>query len=564
MVAEQPPGTPIPEREDFPVIWAHPADAFLHWTRDTEHVAGPSAPIMASLPWVHDGIRHGYAYWEVPLADVRRHRFNTFEFSAEVPLVLGEEELRARAARAQQKLDALCADVEAHFQRLWWPRIEGSLQTLEGLPPAGATDAELAEAFDRADAAGRTLWEVHFELVFGCSYVQGELDRFCRDLFGPETEFGTRLFTAGGHSWSVADGEALVDLAAFVAAHPDLARVVAAGSWADVDASLSKGPGGAEFRDRFVHFIKVHGQKLVGAFTDPTWDEEPTLPLQNLRGILDRGGGIARAQRLDVVAARDARLREVRTRLQGYPRMVQEEFDTLLRNAAFASRLMEDHNFYIDQKAPYHFRRIVMEFARRLAARGILDQVQDVELLETGELVPALRGEMDGLKERVFERRAEMERWRDFEAPTELGTVGAPPPAHPLFDGEDASLPPTAGPDDPGLLRGLPASHGRVTGVARVLRTIAEAPALQAGEILVTGTTNPSWATWFPMLGGLVTEAGGALSHAAVVAREFGIPAVLAVPAATRRIITGMRLELDGDAGTVRVLGEGSSRDRSL
>lgn len=550
---ERSPGTPIPRREDFPVTWNDPDDARLHWTRDTEHVAGPSTPLMASLPWVHDGMRHGYRYWEVPLADVRRQRFHTFEFSAIVPLEVSDADLRVRAARAQEKLDALSQDVEGHFNRVWWPRIEAALKTLEALPPAGASDAELADAFNRADEAGRALWEVHFELVFGCMYVHREFDRFCRDLFGPDTEIGTRSLAAGDHNWSVADGEALFELARFVTAHPELERAVATGSWADVEPALTRVPEGPEFRERFLHFIQVHGQKLVGAFTDPTWDEDPTLPLQNLRMILARGGAVVRAQRAGVVAHREMRLQELRERLRTYPRMVQEEFESLLPNAAFASRLMEDHNFYIDQKAPYHFRRIVMEFAKRLAARGILDQVEDVVFLQTDELVPALRGESVNLKEQVRARRAELERWQDCDAPTELGTVGAPPPPHPLFGGyAPPPLPPAS--TDPTLLSGIPASRGRVTGVARVCRTLAEASALRPGEILVTGTTNPSWATWFPVLGGLVTEAGGVLSHAAVVAREFGIPAVLAVPAATRRIATGTRLELNGDGGTVKIL----------
>ncbi|MGC8487867.1 MAG: PEP-utilizing enzyme [Clostridia bacterium] len=551
---ESKPGTPIPVPDNFPVTWEHPDDVRLHWERDTEHMAGPSSPLMGSLNWVHEGMRHGLRYWEAPVADTVRQRIHTFEFSAIVPLDASPEEIEARNQRAEQKLQGVLEDLSGIWERSWWPRIESALQTLDGLRFEAVTDGELAECVKTADEAGLTLWAVHFELVFACGFVRSELDRFCRDLFGPDTVFQTSTLTAGDYSWSVANGEALFELAEWVTSHPRLAQVVESGGWPQVEASLPGVEGGAEFEARFRRFIEVHGTKLVGGLVDPTWDEDPTLALDNLRAVIARGGDVGRAQRARVVAERDARLAAVRERLKTYPRAVATEFEGLLASAQVASRLMEDHNYYIDQKSFYHFHRLVMAFGRRLAAHGRLDRPEDVQYLEKSELVPALQGQLEDVRGRVRQRRTEMERWQDFEAPTELGTVGQPFPPHPLFGGG----PPPAGSAPPaeelGVLRGLPASRGQVTGTARVCRSIADAPALKPGEILVTPTTNPSWATWYPVLGGLVTEAGGVLSHAAVVAREYGIPAVVAVPDATGRIGTGTRLVLNGDDGTVRIL----------
>ena len=105
-----------------------------------------------------------------------------------------------------------------------------------------------------------------------------------------------------------------------------------------------------------------------------------------------------------------------------------------------------------------------------------------------------------------------------------------------------------------GALRGTPGSHGTVTGTARVVRGPSEFGLVEPGDILVCSYTEPAWTPLFRIAAGVVTETGGALSHAAIVAREYGIPAVLGVPGATTRIEDGARITLNGSAGTVTVL----------
>src|SRR5205807_5099071 len=101
-----------------------------------------------------------------------------------------------------------------------------------------------------------------------------------------------------------------------------------------------------------------------------------------------------------------------------------------------------------------------------------------------------------------------------------------------------------------GGLRGSPASPGTITGVARVIRS-PQGARLEPGEILVAPSTDPGWTPLFLTAGGLVMEMGGMMSHGAVVAREYGIPAVVAVAGATDQIVTGQRVTVDGSAGTV-------------
>lgn len=161
-------------------------------------------------------------------------------------------------------------------------------------------------------------------------------------------------------------------------------------------------------------------------------------------------------------------------------------------------------------------------------------------LLTIDEVVGALRAPRADLVLLVRSRRAELA--RDQARPDPPATfVGSPPPV---------VLPPSVGP----VLRGLPASPGVVEGKARVLLREDEMDELQPGEILVVHTTDVGWTPLFLVAAGVVTELGGPLSHAAVVAREFGVPSVVNVVGATRAIRVGDVLRVDGDRGTVEQL----------
>jgi phosphoenolpyruvate synthase/pyruvate phosphate dikinase len=103
-------------------------------------------------------------------------------------------------------------------------------------------------------------------------------------------------------------------------------------------------------------------------------------------------------------------------------------------------------------------------------------------------------------------------------------------------------------------LHGVPASSGRFTGQVRVVRDESEFDKIQVGDILVCPGAAPSWSVIFPSVSAVVTEAGGILSHPAIIAREYGIPAVMAVPGATRKLKDGQRVTVDGDQGTVAIV----------
>jgi pyruvate,water dikinase len=157
----------------------------------------------------------------------------------------------------------------------------------------------------------------------------------------------------------------------------------------------------------------------------------------------------------------------------------------------------------------------------------------------------------------VAERRAEIEHFLTITPPSALGMDYGPPPTdNPIARsiGKFFGGPPQLQ-EETGTLKGNPGSPGKVTGSAKVLRSLSEADKLQRGDILVAQTTAPPWMPLFATAGGIVTDTGGVLSHCAVVAREYRIPAVVGIGTATSTITDGQILEVDGDAGVVRIVG---------
>jgi pyruvate,water dikinase len=228
----------------------------------------------------------------------------------------------------------------------------------------------------------------------------------------------------------------------------------------------------------------------------------------------------------------------------------------MLAAAQVGLLLTEDHGFYIDAYAVSLLRDLLGEMGRRLVADGVIDDADDVLMLTYDDLrVAAL--DLPGTDPRtlVEQRRAKLAEHAAVTPPPMLGTTPAGPlPDSPLLRMAMKSSGRPAASIEPGVVTGSAGSAGRVTGVARVVRSLADAGALAPGEVLVAETTAPPWTPLFGIAAAVVTDTGGILSHSAVVAREYGIPAVVGAGNATAVIADGDVVEVDGDAGTVRVV----------
>jgi pyruvate,water dikinase len=186
-------------------------------------------------------------------------------------------------------------------------------------------------------------------------------------------------------------------------------------------------------------------------------------------------------------------------------------------------------------------RRMLAELGRRLVAAGRIAVPEDVYWLRPEEIAGGPVGD-------VAERKA---LWRGQRRATPPQAL----PQHTFVDRFERWLP-ASGKQEGAVLHGTGASAGQVTATARVLSGPADFGRLQPGEVLVASITTPAWTSLFTLAAAVVTDVGGPLSHSSIVAREYGIPAVLGTGVATRRIPDGARVRVDGDAGTVTLLDE--------
>jgi pyruvate,water dikinase len=237
---------------------------------------------------------------------------------------------------------------------------------------------------------------------------------------------------------------------------------------------------------------------------------------------------------------------------------LQKAMDLAVRMAP----LTPDHHFYIDQACYARMRLMFLELGKKFVAEGIIADPEDIfmfkyeeirrisfnhKAFESKALVKERRDEMAAAGKRVpREWYGTVTHWQLYEEPYK-GLWGWPY----KFEREQ-ELKKEA--EAVNSLKGLPASPGVVEGIARFVTSPAEFDQIQNGDILVCKMTNPAWVVSFSKIAGLITDTGGALSHPAVVSREFGIPAVTGTTKATRVIKSGMRVRVDGTTGMVTIL----------
>jgi pyruvate,water dikinase len=379
-----------------------------------------------------------------------------------------------------------------------------------------------------------------------------------RDLFGADDPFGAHRLLRGLPNKTVEVGRALWQLSRQALSIPEVRRVLQEEPAAEVIPHLERTAAGRAFLGDLRTYLEAYGQRGdKWGMAHPFWLEDPLPVIKNLKDYAGQPDRDLLAEQAELAAERETATAQARERLQGYPEAVRGQFEFLLQAAQEGAVLSEDHGFYIDFCAVYQWRRVILEVGRRLAAAGAIERAEDLLMLSAEEVQETAR-QLPSADRRaqVAERRAKMEHFGRIQPPPAIGTPPpGPPPDNPItrafakFWGTPAPVS-----DDPSLLHGTAGSPGMVRGTARVVRSIGEASKLQRGDILVAETTAPPWTPLFATVSAVVTDTGGILSHCAVVAREFHIPAVVGTGRATAVIRDGQELEVDGNAGTVRIL----------
>jgi pyruvate,water dikinase len=366
------------------------------------------------------------------------------------------------------------------------------------------------------------------------------------------------LFSGQEGVASVEPVRSLLDLTAAVEKE-DRLRPLFEGAQTDAEVwrelQASQDPAISDFRRLTARHIELYADRVLQELKleTPTLQENPSVLVAMIRNQLHSRsrlrilGGHERANRSRTEA-------DIAARLRGYP-LRRRIFDFVLRQARRTIKNREALRL-ARSRAVGIFKRIYRHIGQRFATRGLIGEAQDVFYLTTGEIEGAIRGpDVAGdLHELIALRKRDYERFAQEASPGRIVTYGIVHGA-PWSTRAPAGVSAAAGSPRPaeGELRGIGCASGRTTAPAMVVLDPRDDLPVR-GRILVTRTTDPGWVFLMVSAAGLVAEKGSPLSHTAIIGRELGIPTVVGVEDATRRIASGQTLEIDGATGTVRPL----------
>lgn len=426
-------------------------------------------------------------------------------------------------------------------------------QALQAVDPAALSDEELAEHLARCERHLEKMVYLHHKYTVTSTVTVGD-------------------FLAGAQEWTGASAGELMEVlrgtspisSGFAAAERD---ALGAALRADTSASeiLSVAPAaealtllaadsnvGAAARA----YLDAVRYRCVGYdVSDPTAGEMPEMLVETIQAAV---AGPAAARRAD------SRLAEIRARVAAEH---VAEFEDRLREAQLMNRLRDERGAYSDGWGTGLARRAVLEAGRRLRAAGRLVEPAHAVDADAGELGALLRGGPGPNADEVAERFEWRTSHSTGDAPPILGPVPGPPPPLDMLPPPARRAAMAAGatmvnvfavPDTPNsdtVLHGLAVNDGTYEGTARLVDDSADFARVRQGDVLVARMTSPYFNVVLPLLGAIVTDRGGQLCHAAIVAREYGIPGIVGTREATRTIPDGARVRVDGRSGEVRLLG---------
>jgi rifampicin phosphotransferase len=544
----------IPVPADFPVTWPAPEDERMFWFQDNLHFPVPVTPINASLfqAAFAEGTTRAISKLSMPIAGLGTMVQNGYLYLAAIPVLEPPEVLAARFEEMKRIVMEIGPTVLHDWRTEFEPEVLRRAARVLDFDFARASTHEIAQLVTSLYEDLAAIWEIHMRVNIPPMNAVFGFEEFLQHVVGDDAVTQSRQLLQGFDNKSVALGQELWALSRWTRSVDGMAAAVAAARARDGDVEVDH-PRAPEFEERLQAFLEVYGWRsdVFGEFGHPSWREDPSAPLVQLKALLQRDDSqeplAAHGQQ---AADRDRLTAELAERV---PEPLRGQFHGMLAVAQQYIPIAEDHNFTIDQKYTTVVRHALVELGRKLAADGVLAQPDDVFFLLLHEIEDIAAGGAPAVQGAVRERRQQFVAQAKVTPPPALGT---PPPADmtpdPLvtkFFGFGAPMSTEAK-----LITGYPASSGVVTGIAKVVVRLEDADKLEPGDILVCRMTMPAWTPLFGIAGGIVADSGGPLSHCAIVAREYRIPCVAGTQLGTTLIQDGMRLRVDGSTGRVQIL----------
>ena len=563
--------------EKFPIEWKSETEQLLFWVYDDLHCPHPLSPMYEDIGGWWLSCDHMFRRFGTPFAtDWIYKNINGYLYTAAIPaeagLVVDTQEYNYRtnpvvpedpdyAARIGTYLGAVLPTYGLQFVN-WWrdrlvPEMDRNFAYLESMldKQDELNLMELACLLEDAIDIHDRHWKIHWMLNFAQLSATLNLRAVMEKTHGKidEVLLGRLQNSAKDRNWDSI--EALWKMKEEAKADPVLAAAFTSDTAHEIIAALKASERGRRFiEERVVPYQKEYGWHAVWSheFIFPTVREQMEPVIELVRGYVETDYDYPKtiaALAADIKAAAE----EI---LQGLEGEALEEMRAANEINLRMAPLTPDHHFYIDQGANAHVRLVLMAIGKKLVAAGALDAPEDVVFFRYNDL-RVFMGNPAGMDGRaiVAKAKAAREKAYTFRPKEWVGTCTATQLAFPYlnlwgfpdkFYRKESTV--------AGQITGLGASPGVVEGIARVVLREDQFDQVKAGDILVCQMTNPAWVVLFTKIVGLVTDAGGTVSHPAVLSREFGIPAVVGSSVATEQIKNGDRVRINGTTGLVEIL----------
>jgi pyruvate,water dikinase len=530
------------------------------WELETTHHQRPLSRFSANplTTAFVEGFSDGAARYGLMVDHLQPAMVNGFAYQQLVPFgadgSAGAEAMQARVATSARAIE----DRQWRADLVRWdsmdrPAAVAAHRAIQEVDPARLSDEQLAAHLRRCADHVQAMMTLHHRYTATVVVPIGDFLATAQEWTGASV---AELMALLRGTSSVSVGFAAEELEALARAVLDRASARAvledAAPATETLAALAAHPDvGPQAR---AYLDAVRFRSVGYDIGDATAGEMPDVLVGAVRAAMD---GAATAP------DDDARIATVRARVSAEHRAA---FDALLEEARLMNRLRDERGVYSDGWATGLARRAVLEAGRRLHAAGRLTDPGHAVDADADELAALLRGEGGPSAEEVADRF----HWRTShsisDAPPLLGDPPEPPPpldalpqparrtarAVGVFMANLFGVPDT--PNSATVLRGTAVSAGVYEGTARLVDNAADFGHIRKGDVLVARTTSPYFNVVLPLLGAIVTDRGGQLCHAAIVAREYGIPGIVGTREATRRITDGARIRVDGATGEVRLL----------
>jgi len=518
------------------------------WFLDELHLPGTLTPLFASYmaPAVTEGTLKAYETLKLPIHQFHIKIKDSHYYQCTVPYK-GDILARIEENIAADK------NLFPHLSETFWHYINNELLTqfekMDAYRQNGFTLAEAKDILIELYAFYKRAWEIHFEVVMPRGSLGLALEDAYQKLTGDKNTTIVYDFVEGVMNKSTETDRAVWQLADSIKKSEALTNLFATTSLENLKDALQASAEGAAFLSEVQQVLNVYGWRIANSheFSDETWIENPIYIFEVIMEYLKKDYNFDE-EFAKVVAERKAKVASLLAQYED-----STEKATFMQIHEWALQYWgvdEDHHFYIDAMLPAKARLLLLEIGKLLVKAKAIHSAEDIFYFYLDELVELVQNPTDATAN-VTARKEMLAQDAKKDIPANYGTPPqeeAAPVIERIFGTKSAEVN-----EEEKTFKGYAASKGTHTGIVRIVRNQDDFAKVTKGDVLVCKTTLPPWTVLFSIAGAVITDAGGILSHAGTVAREYKLPAVLGTKVSTQLLKDGDVVTVDGTNGVVTI-----------